>query len=96
MRKEILNDLKNAYQPYSEGWKEWTKTKSCNLTDLEKYSMEIYIKNDFEIVLEELMMFYTRNEITEGIINKLKDKMQLFLYGNFLVESYNKSYIEDS
>lgn len=95
MRKEILNELKEAYLPYSEGWKEWTKIKGCILTDLERYAMEIHLRNDFEIVPEEGIMFYNKKEFTDKIKEKLFDHLQLLLYGAFLVETPCYRYVED-
>lgn len=91
MRTNLLDELREAYTPYSVGWTKWVKNTHCALTEFERYVMKIHITNDFKVSLEESVMFYNRNEVTEGLIVMLKDETQLFLYGNFLVESLNSN-----
>lgn len=93
--RTVLNDLKEAYEPYSGAWKDWLKCKSCILTDLERYTMEIHISRDFVVVVEEGIMFYNKKEFTDKIKEKLLDHSQLLLYGAFLVETPTYQYVED-
>lgn len=91
MRTKLLDELRDAYMPYTVGWTKWANNKHCALNEFERYVMKIHIANDFKVSLEELVMFYNRNEVTEGLIVMLRDETQLFLYGNFLVESLNSN-----
>lgn len=95
MRTNLLDELKEAYTPYAVGWTKWAKNRYCALTEFERYVMKIHIANDFKVSLEELVMFYNRNDVTEGLIVTLRDETQLFLYGNFLVRTLNNRYIQD-
>lgn len=72
MRTRILNELKQAYKPYSGLWHEWTNYKYSNLNDEELYTMNIQIKNNFTVSIDEFVMFYNKIEIIEGLIIKLK------------------------
>lgn len=80
MRTKKLFELEKAYRPYSEAWSNWLKSEYCLLTELESYAMEIHIQNGFQVEAEDMYMFYNRNEFTESLLKKLKDKSQILLY----------------
>ncbi len=95
MKNAILTVLQTAYYPYSKGWKEWTKSNFCLLTDLERYGMEIHISKIFEVVPKDGIMFYNKKDFIDVIKYKLLDHSQLLLYGAFLIETLTYRYVED-
>jgi hypothetical protein len=70
---DFINDLKEYYQFFSAQWNEWLEYKGeFYLTQEELYALSVYIKNDFKICINELVMFYYKVELMAQISLKLK------------------------
>lgn len=95
MKITLLSELRDAYLPYATQWSKWLNDKNCSLNEFERYVMDVHIRNGFQIMSEELVMFYNRSEVTKCLVHKLNDELQLFTFTNLLEESPTSRYIED-
>lgn len=72
MRTKLLEELKFNFSHYSTLWEEWINYKYCHLTGKEIDTMNLIIKNNFKVGINDFIIFYNRIEIIADITQKLR------------------------
>jgi len=78
-RTEFMKCLRKYNRLYFPLWDEWLLYKGEKyITQEELYALDVYAKNNFNILKQELVMFYYKSEVIEQILLKLKTSKKEF------------------